>query len=263
MASDPVTAAGALLWLTHALLREKGWALRPAAAQSFSTQLQSSAAFSSFAGDVNLLPAVRFGLPSTASALRDEGIAHDDDDDDDVDVHVRALVVGGKVFVHFVSRRKSVRVSLKCVLRSVPRNLFPEFSSGEKHEAQAVAADAELNRLPEPLLVRVGSFLHASEFCQVVQTSQKRMEAWVQQHRERRLNEYMLRLPMHWRWRVGGRRPAPPLFVPLTPPFSPLEQQPWLLPLPHPMDLFDDEDLELLPDPFAYHVDPRLDPHLY
>ncbi|RLN89858.1 hypothetical protein BBJ28_00015435 [Nothophytophthora sp. Chile5] len=259
MASDSVTAAGALLWLTHALLREKGWALRPAAAQPFSTQRHPSAVFSSFAGDVSLLPAVRFGLPSAASARRDEGIAHDDDDD--VGVHVRALVVGDKLFVHFVSRRKSARVSLTCVLRA--RNLFPEFSSDGEHEAQTVAADAELNRLPEPLLVRVGSFLHASEFCQVAQTSQKRMEAWVQQHRERRLNEYMLRLPMHWRWRVGERRPAPPLYLPLAPPFFPFEQQPWLLPPPHPRDLFDDEDLELLPDPFAYRLDPRLDPRFY
>uniref|UniRef100_M4C281 F-box domain-containing protein n=1 Tax=Hyaloperonospora arabidopsidis (strain Emoy2) TaxID=559515 RepID=M4C281_HYAAE len=109
-------------------------------------------------------------------------------------------MVGTKLFVHFVSIDKSVRISLKIsefvkprglqtdhqrpdegqvlytgkwrgyleILRwRLQRNLFTEFSSNRS----IIPSDAELNRLPEQLLVRVGNFLTAPEFCRVAGTS--------------------------------------------------------------------------------------------
>ncbi|KAF4315964.1 hypothetical protein JM18_008732, partial [Phytophthora kernoviae] len=47
------------------------------------------------------------------------------------------------------------------------RNLFPEFSS----ETNFVVSDAELSRLPAPLLVWISGFLTVPEFCRVTQTN--------------------------------------------------------------------------------------------
>ncbi|KAG6961028.1 hypothetical protein JG687_00007902 [Phytophthora cactorum] len=172
-----VSAAGALLWMTHTLLQEHAWV-----GQGLETDTNRLRRLESFSGDVNLLPAQRYQLSEKAK--------------EDADVHVRALLVGSKLFVHFVSSAKSVQLSLKVseyvkprerddgeqgrvrytdkwrcnveILRwRLERNLFPEFSS----DASLVASDAELSRLPEPLLVRVGGFLSVPDFCRVTQTS--------------------------------------------------------------------------------------------
>ncbi|GMF57597.1 unnamed protein product [Phytophthora fragariaefolia] len=50
------------------------------------------------------------------------------------------------------------------------RNMFPEFLGG----SGSVTSDAELNRLPEPLLARIGGFLSVPDFCRVSQTSKVR-----------------------------------------------------------------------------------------
>ncbi|KAK1931467.1 hypothetical protein P3T76_013223 [Phytophthora citrophthora] len=288
---NDLSAAGALLWMTHKLLLEHGWTLQGSTIESFK-------------GDMNLLPAQRFRLPQ-------EG--------EHADIHVRGLRVGSKLFVHFVSSATSVRISLKisefvkprkteaveeewdCIMDMhnwrcnleilrwrLERNLFPEFSTG----STSVASAAELSRLPEPLLTRLAGFLAVPDFSRVAQTNkylhqlqesgelwqeflrrdypllqnegepkafyishwtrQKRMEAWTQYEQENRLRALMLRRQNHWRWRGGGRLPAPPLHLP-PPPFLPLGVVPWSFrPPPHP-DLLGDEDL----DPFAFYFDPR------
>ncbi|KAG4240442.1 hypothetical protein PC116_g11608 [Phytophthora cactorum] len=251
-----VSAAGALLWMTHTLLQEHAWV-----GQGLETDTNRLRRLESFSGDVNLLPAQRYQLSEKAK--------------EDADVHVRALLVGSKLFVHFVSSAKSVQLSLKVSEYVKPRerddgeqgrvrlerNLFPEFSS----DASLVASDAELSRLPEPLLVRVGGFLSVPDFCRVTQTSkylhqlqdssdlwqqfllrdypslqpvadpkalyishwsyQKRREAWNQHDRERQrqLHEYMRHQQSHWR---SGRVPVLPLHVPMPPPFLPLGEDP-------------------------------------
>ena len=91
-----VSAAGTLLWMTHALIQEHGWMLQGPGSNTDSVKKADS-----FAGSVNLLPARRYKLSAMAQ--------------DDADVHVRALLVGTKLFVHFVSTDRSVRVSLKYV----------------------------------------------------------------------------------------------------------------------------------------------------
>ncbi|KAL3659464.1 hypothetical protein V7S43_015455 [Phytophthora oleae] len=164
-----LSAAGALLWMTHRLLHEHGWTVHGCALESFK-------------GDVNLLPAQRFQLPEASG--------------EDADVHVRALRVGRKLFVHFVSSASSVQIGLKIsefvkprtteavegdqdrvvvtdkwrcnleILRwRLERNLFPEFST----DSASVASAAELSRLPEPLLARVAGFLTVPDFCRVAQ----------------------------------------------------------------------------------------------
>ncbi|KAG7394417.1 hypothetical protein PHYBOEH_005224 [Phytophthora boehmeriae] len=169
-----VSAAGVLLWTTHSLLREHNWAAQ--GSEGDNERLQQVETFSE---DVNLLPAQIYALPNTKN-----------------EVHVRGLVVGTKLYLHFVSDEKSVRLILsiseyvkareahveedlksvlvvdgwRCnveILRwRLERNLFPEFSS----ETNLVASDAELCRLPPPLLVCVGGFLTAPELCRVTQT---------------------------------------------------------------------------------------------
>ncbi|KAG1693030.1 hypothetical protein DVH05_024066 [Phytophthora capsici] len=289
---NELSAAGALLWMTHRILLEHGWTLQGRTLENFK-------------GDVNLLPAQLFQLPEAG---------------EDANIHVRGLRVGSKLFVHFVSSATSVQIRLKIsefvkpsggtkgverdrdrvvvtdkwrcnleILRwRLERNLFPEFST----DSTSVASAAELSRLPEPLLTRLAGFLTVPEFSQVAQTNkylhqlqdaeelwqeflrrdypllhgegdpkafyishwtrQKRMEAWDQCEQERRLRAFMLRRQSHWRWRGGGRLPAPPLHLP-PPPFTPLGVDPWpLRPPPHP-DLLDEENLE----PFAFYYDPR------
>ncbi|KAE9356133.1 hypothetical protein PF008_g3761 [Phytophthora fragariae] len=304
-----VSAAGALLWMTHVLLEEHGWVV-----QDLGTDAGRLQRLESFAGDVNLLPAQRYQPPSY----------------EDAGVHVRALLVGGKLFVHFVSSSKSVQLSLqvaefvkpcgrqsehqdargrvvytggwRCNLETLcwrlERNLFPEFSSG----SSSVTSDAELSRLPEPLLARIGGFLSVPDFCRVTQASKylhqlqgdaelwqqfllrdyprlhiaegepktvyrqhwiylKRMEAWNQFERDR-LQEYMRHRQTHWRWRGGGRLPAPPLHPPMPPPFLPLGVDPWSLRPPHHPGLFGDEDLGLLREPFTFYREPEF-PNFY
>ncbi|KAG7380891.1 hypothetical protein PHYPSEUDO_006694 [Phytophthora pseudosyringae] len=304
-----VSAAGALVWMTHALLQERAWAAR--SPETGTSRLES------FAGDVNLLPARRYQLPTTGG--------------EDADVHVRALLVGSKLFVHFVSSAMSVQLSLKVpefvkprgqqtepgegerghvlytdkwrcnmeILRwRLERNLFPEFSS----DVSLVASAAELSRLPEPLLTRVGGFLSVPDFCRVTRTNkylhqiqdssemwqqfllrdfptlhsgrdpkalyishwtyQKRMEAWSQHGRSRRLREYVVHQQGRWRWRSDGRLPAPPLHLPMPPPFLPLGEGPWSLRPPHHPGLLGDDDFEMLQDPFGFCLDP-LYPYFY
>jgi hypothetical protein len=88
---------------------------------------------------------------------------------------------------------------------------------------------------------------------------QKRMAAW---SHERRLREYMLRQQRHWRWRSGGRLLAPPLNLPMPPPFLPLGDEPWSVRPPHHPGLFADEDLEMLQNAFELNLDP-LFPYFY
>ena len=59
---------------------------------------------------------------------------------------------------------------LLVVAERLQRNLFTEFSSNRS----IIPSDAELNRLPEQLLVRVGNFVTAPEFCRVAGTSKVR-----------------------------------------------------------------------------------------
>ncbi|KAG6612373.1 putative F-box protein [Phytophthora cinnamomi] len=298
--------------MVHALLEEHGWAVQDLGSDARRLQRPGS-----FAGDVNLLPAQRYQPLSGENP----------------DVHVRALLVGGKLFVHLVSSTKSVQLSLqvsefvkprgqkseerdtdqgrvlytggwRCnleILRwRLERNLFPEFSSG----TSSVTSDAELSRLPEPLLARIGTFLSVPDFCRVTQTSKylhqlqgdselwqqfllrdypsvhtaggepkavyrehwaylKRMEAWNQYDSERRLQEFMLRQQAHWRWRTGGRLPAPPLHPPMPPPFLPLGEDPWTLRPPHHPGLFGDGDLEFLREPFTFYRDPAYPDFFY
>jgi hypothetical protein len=94
--SAVVSAAGALLWMTHTLLQEHGWAVQGSE--------REVASLENFAGDVNLLPAQLFELPEMRKGAEDDTV-----------VHVRALTVGNKLFVHLVSSQKSIRLSLKCV----------------------------------------------------------------------------------------------------------------------------------------------------
>ncbi|KAG3191632.1 hypothetical protein PC128_g10856 [Phytophthora cactorum] len=266
-----VSAAGALLWMTHTLLQEHAWV-----GQGLETDTNRLRRLESFSGDVNLLPAQRYQLSEKAK--------------EDADVHVRALLVGSKLFVHFVSSAKSVQLSLKVseyvkprerddgeqgrvrytdkwrcnveILRwRLERNLFPEFSS----DASLVASDAELSRLPEPLLVRVGGFLSVPDFCRVTQTSkylhqlqdssdlwqqfllrdypslqpvadpkalyishwsyQKRREAWNQHDPERQRQLHEYMRHQQSHWR-SGRVPVLPLHVPMPPPFLPLGEDP-------------------------------------
>ncbi|EGZ12709.1 hypothetical protein PHYSODRAFT_515489 [Phytophthora sojae] len=262
-----VSAAGALLWMVQALLEEHGWTVQDVDPDARRPQRPES-----FAGDANLLPAQRY-QPSSSGG--------------DADVHERALLVGGKLFVHFVSSAESVQLSLQ-----LERNFFPESTSGPC----SVASDAELSRLPEPLLARIGGFLSIPDFCRVTQTSKylhqlqedaelwqqflqrdypsvhsedhpkslyrqhraylKRMEAWNQFDSERRLQEFMHHQPAHWRWRSGGRMPAPPLRPPMPPPFLSLEDS-WSLVAtprpPHHPSLFGDEDLGFLHDPSTFY----------
>lgn len=296
MSSTGVSAAGLLLWATHALLKEHQWVRKGDPA------LQDLRCFT---GNVNL-------LPTQSYQLQDEI------------VDVRAILVGAKLFVHFVSPRTSVQLGLKVseyvkpcsqgqelvpegvlppalvvcgwrcnvqVLRwRTERNLFPEFAGG----VDVVTSDAELSRLPELLLVRIGGFLSAPEFCQLTQTSkylhrlqdttelweqfllrdfptaqpegdpralyktrwthQRQMEAWSRYDRARRLHEYMLRQQFHWRWRGGGRLPPAPWHLPIPLPFLPVGDDPWSLRPPQRPD-FIDEDLELS-DPFELDLDP-------
>ncbi|KAL4171788.1 hypothetical protein KRP22_006966 [Phytophthora ramorum] len=302
-----VSAAGALLWMTHTLLQKHRW--DPQGPESDRSRLNP---IESFAGDVNLLEAQRYKVSKTA--------------EESVEIHVRALLVGSKLFVHFVSSGKSVRLSLKVaefvkpsgrkkhedgvhgvvlyiekwrcnleILRwRLERNLFPEFSS----ESSLVASDAELSRLPEPLLVRVGGFLSVSDFCRVTGTSKylhqlqesselwqqflrrdyptfsfsgggdpraeyvthwgyaKRMEVLSQHLHGQHLREIMLRQQAPWRWRGGGRLPAPPLHLPVPPPFQPFGDGPWSLRAPPHPGILGDDDLDMLRDPFAFYLNP-------
>ena len=91
-----VSAAGTLLWMMRALLQEHDW--MPPSLESDADSVQNIYVFS---GDVNLLPARCYKVPKIGQT--------------GTDVHVRALMVGTKLFVHFVSIDKSVRISLKCV----------------------------------------------------------------------------------------------------------------------------------------------------
>ncbi|KAJ8569496.1 hypothetical protein ON010_g5766 [Phytophthora cinnamomi] len=219
------------------------------------------------------------------------------------------------------------RCNLEILRWRLERNLFPEFSSG----TSSVTSDAELSRLPEPLLARIGTFLSVPDFCRVTQTRRfsfavfasaargfravaaifvawydccaldadtlqlltvndapwtdypsvhtaggepkavyrehwaylKRMEAWNQYDSERRLQEFMLRQQAHWRWRTGGRLPAPPLHPPMPPPFLPLGEDPWTLRPPHHPGLFGDGDLEFLREPFTFYRDPAYPDFFY
>ncbi|ETK97398.1 hypothetical protein F441_00037 [Phytophthora nicotianae CJ01A1] len=302
-----VSAAGALLWMMHTLLQEHGWVVLGSEMDTSRPRLLES-----FAGNVNLLPAQRYQVSEKVQ--------------EDMDVHVRGLLVGSKLFAHFVSSAKSVQLNLKvsefvkprkqeaedqgrvlytnkwrCNLeilrRRLERNLFPEFSS----DASVVTSDAELSRLPEPLLVHVGEFLNVPDFCRVTQTNkylhqlqdsselwqnfllrdfpsvhpdqdpkivyishwtvQKRMEEWNQRHHERQRQLFdLLHQQSHWYRR---RLPAPPLHVPMPPPFLPLGYDPLSLRPRHRPDLFDvDADYDMLRDPFGFQLDP-LYPYFY
>ncbi|KAI9988246.1 hypothetical protein PInf_021640 [Phytophthora infestans] len=235
------SAAGALLWMTHTLLKEHGWAARD-------VETDTNRLLESFVGDVNLLPTLRYQLSEAA--------------EEDADVHVRGLLVGSKLFVHFVSSSKSVQLRLK-----LERNLFPEFSG----DTNAVASDAELSRLPEALLVRIGVFLSAPEVCRVTQTSkclrvdfpplrsespkavymsnwtqQKLLETWERHRQEyQRLHyEHLFHPQRHW-W--SGRVPAHPLHVLMPPPFLPLGGDPFAYRPPRQPPVADDI-LEMLQD---------------
>ncbi|KAF4141995.1 hypothetical protein GN958_ATG08884 [Phytophthora infestans] len=285
------SAAGALLWMTHTLLKEHGWAARD-------VETDTNRLLESFVGDVNLLPTLRYQLSEAA--------------EEDADVHVRGLLVGSKLFVHFVSSSKSVQLRLKisefvkprhrddsdqgraCVLIMdtwqcnleilrwrLERNLFPEFSG----DTNAVASDAELSRLPEALLVRIGVFLSAPEVCRVTQTSkylhqlqdslemwqqllgrdfpplrsespkavyisnwtqQKLLETWERHRQEyQRLHYEHLFHPQRHWW--SGRVPAHPLHVLMPPPFLPLGGDPFAYRPPRQPPVADDI-LEMLQD---------------
>uniref|UniRef100_A0AAV1TQ83 F-box domain-containing protein n=1 Tax=Peronospora matthiolae TaxID=2874970 RepID=A0AAV1TQ83_9STRA len=294
-----IEKAGTLLWMTHALLQEHGWT--PPDLESGAAGLQSINVFS---GDVNLLPARCYKVPKMGQT--------------DTDVHVRALVVGTKLFVHFVSIDKSVRISLTIsefvkprgprtdhqrpdegqvlctdkwrgyleILRwRLQRNLFPEFSSNRS----VVPSDAELNRLPEQLLVRIGTFLTALECCRVAGTSKyihlstDSFELWqhfllrdygvalqsggdtkatyVRRYTDEKRMEVWnqqdreRRLSGYMQRQQAqrrGRLAVPLLWGPMPPLFAPSRDASGLLRPPHMSRVLDDEDLGL---PFDIHFD--------
>ncbi|TDH68188.1 hypothetical protein CCR75_004101 [Bremia lactucae] len=172
-----VTAAGALIWMTHTILQEHGWML-----QGTEIDARRLCLLESYAGDVNFLQTVRYKLSKEAV--------------DDSIVHMRALLVGSKVFTHFVSSARSVnlrfrisefvkprepeeeqqkyavyidkwRCNLEFLRWRLERTLFSNFVGG----GSLVASDAELSRLPDLLLRQISGFLNVFDFSRFIQTN--------------------------------------------------------------------------------------------